>query len=188
MYKLVKRYFGELCDKEKTDEEVFDEEICFEHKNYAFVEKAYQDNLVKDEKDGYVIDDETKGAEKLGDLVRLFFGNQENWNNYIEMFIIKTKDEQDDLDREIDSIVRHYDKLTDREVREILLELEDKYEVHYQKIKNAVAERVIRKRLMEFKGSRTINNNTFISYVRDLEKEFECEIDLIDLSVRFIYQ
>ena len=188
MYKLIRRYFGELCDKENTDKEVFDEEVCFENKNYSLVESKFKEYLFKDKQNGYVVDTETEKLVNYGEMARLFFDYQENWNNYIEMYIIRVQDKKDDLYNELDSLARNFDLLTDKEKREVLLELEDKYEVHYQKLKNAVAERVIRKRFMDFKGTRTINNNTFINFVRKLEKEFECEIDLIDLSIRFNLQ
>ena len=186
MYKLIRRYFGELCDKINVDDtEVFDEDVCFENRNFGIVESKFKEYLFKDKQNNYVVDEETKKLASLGEMVRLFFDYQENWNNYIEMFIVRVEDNKDSLEKELESIVENYDKLTEKEKTEVLLELEDKYETHYQKLKNAVVERVIRKRLKEFKGSRTINNNTFISFVRDLENQFECEIDLIDLSVRF---
>lgn len=80
MYKLVIRYFGELCSKEKRDDiEVYDEDII-KNENKKELEKI-QNNYIQDSlKDGYVLDKEEQK------ICRLFFGEQENWNNYIEMF------------------------------------------------------------------------------------------------------
>ena len=64
-----------------------------------------------------------------------------------------------------------------------IIALEDKFEVHYQKIYNMIAEEVIKNRLYDFKGSRTISNQKFINLVKQCEKEFKCEIDFIDLII-----
>ena len=40
-----------------------------------------------------------------------------------------------------------------------------------------------KKRLYDFKGSRTISNQKFMNLVKQCEKEFECEIDFIDLTI-----
>ena len=61
--------------------------------------------------------------------------------------------------------------------------MEDKFSVHFQKLFNMVAEQVIKKRLYGFKGSRTISNQKFMNLVKQCEKEFECEIDFIDLTI-----
>ena len=48
MWKLIRRYYGELCDKEKQeDREVYDEEIVFEHE-YCAVAQLEFEKWVKD--------------------------------------------------------------------------------------------------------------------------------------------
>ena len=42
--------------------------------------------IKEDEKDNWVLDDERKNIEK-DNIVRLFYNNQENWNNYYEIII-----------------------------------------------------------------------------------------------------
>lgn len=185
MYKLIRRYFGQLCDKETTDEEVYDEEVCFENRSLAVAENEYKKCVDRDIENGYVIDEQTEKNLTFGNLVRLFFSRQENWNDYIEMFIIKTDDEKDELEKELDNLAKQFYSLTVKEIKDVLLELEDKYTTHYQTLKNKLEERVIRDKLINFNGIRTINNNTFINFVKSLEIQFKCEIDLIDLSVRF---
>lgn len=177
MYKLVKRYYGELCDKEQRDDrEVYDEEVVFEHTFVAFVEKELQKQLQEEVEKGFVIDEE----KNKDDYVILFWEYQENWNAYIEVLIIKDNRELED---ELRDLANSYDEKNSEYVNSCLLLLEDNFKVHFQELKNSVAKLVIEKRLKKFKGSRTINNKTFINFIRDLEKEFECEIDLIDFTI-----
>lgn len=83
-FRLVKRYFGALCDKEKkVDEEVFDEDIVMETEDL----KAINDEIFKIVNqatvDGFVIDED----EGRKDIIRLFFSCQENWNEYFEIIV-----------------------------------------------------------------------------------------------------
>ena len=177
MYKLIRRYFGELCDKEQVDdEEVYDEEVVCENIAVAFVEREFNKLLQEDLENGYIIDKEQNKTDNM----RLFLGEQENWNNYIEMFIIKDDKE---VDIEIEKIVNIYDTIESIDFNTCLLSLEDKYHIHFQILKNIVSKKVIERRLKEYKGSRTISNLSFRQFVKDLEDEFECEIDLIDFTI-----
>lgn len=83
MFKLVRRYYGEICDKPLRDDiEVYDEEVL-ESKDKTYLEEVQNNYLQEDLNSGYVLDDE---EEKI---YRLFFNTQENWNNYIEMEIVE---------------------------------------------------------------------------------------------------
>lgn len=177
MYKLVKRYYGELCDKEQIgDKEVYDEEVVYEHTFVAFVEKEMKKILQEEVEKGFVIDEENNNNE----CIILFWEYQENWNSYMEILIVK---DNRGVDNELRQLAISYDTMNKNDFDKCLLELEDKYKVHYQTLKNYMAEFVIQRKLGNFNGSRTINNKTFINFVRDLENEFECEIDLIDFKI-----
>ena len=186
MWKLVRRYYGELCDKEKQEDiEVYDEEIVFEHEYCAVVQEEFKKWLDKDIKADYIIDNEQEEIDyKLGNKVRLFYGEQENWNNYIEMFTIKDNSKEEDyLETKIKEVASMYDNMNSTDFRNILLNMEDDFSIHFQKLFNMVAEQVIKKRLYHFKGSRTISKQKFMNLVKQCEKEFECEIDFIDLTI-----
>ena len=186
MWKLVRRYYGELCDKEKQEDiEVYDEEIVFEHEYCAVVQEEFKKYLKNDLKANYVIDDEVKRINyEMGNKVRLFYGEQENWNNYIEMYVIKDNTTKELLlQKEVKNIADNYNDMSFSDLTGSIIALEDKFEVHYQKIYNMIAEEVIKNRLYGFKGSRTISNQKFINLVKQCEKEFKCEIDFIDLII-----
>jgi hypothetical protein len=177
MYKLIRRYYGELCDKEKQDDtEVFDEEVL-ECGDKEYLEKVQNSCLQDDLNNGYVVDDEEK------DIYRLFFEKQENWNNYIEMFVVE---EMTEIDEELMSVAEDYREIPFTDLQAILLRLEDKYSIHYQELYNRVAEFVILKELKEFEGEKNISNKEYMELVRNLENEFECDIDyLMGYEIRF---
>ncbi len=186
MWKLVRRYYGELCDREQTtDKEVYDEEVVFENTMVAIVQKEFQKYLKNDLEANYVIDDEVKRINyEMGNKVRLFYGEQENWNNYIEMYVVKDNTiEELLLQKEVKNIADNYDNMSFSNFAGSIRALEDKFEVHYQKIYNMIAEEVIKNRLNNFKGSKTINNKSYMDLIKQCEKEFSCEIDFIDYSI-----
>lgn len=83
MYKIFKRYYGELCDKEwKEDEEVFDEEEICEVKDKTELSKKITELIEQAKKEGYILDEECRKGD-----IRLFFDYQENWLNYFEIYI-----------------------------------------------------------------------------------------------------
>lgn len=90
MFKLVIRYYGELCDKEKVAEkEVYDEEILGVAKYRIDLLQKMEKKIIEFIQNNYIIDNE----EAHKDLTRLFFENVENWNNYVELEIIEIKKE-----------------------------------------------------------------------------------------------
>lgn len=176
MYKLVKRYYGELCDKEKRDDiEVYDEEVIISNRRFSCVKYEMKRLIKEEKKNGFVLDKEYNGNCRTAIM---FGGQQENWNAYIEIKIMA-----ESIKNQIKIIANDYDKMTNIELDKKLLELEDSTDYHYQEIKNAVFEKVIERKLRSFVGSKTLNNKEFTDYVRELEKEFECEIDLIDFTI-----
>ena len=91
--------------------------------------------------------------------------------------------EENYLETKIKEVANMYDSMNSTDFRNILLDMEDNFSIHFQKLFNMVAEQVIKKRLYDFKGSRTISNQKFMNLVKQCEKEFECEIDFIDLTI-----
>lgn len=91
MYKVIIKYFGELCDKETLeDEEVFDKEVICETDNLEVVKNEIENKIKIFIKDGYVLD--LQHNEKT---ITMFFDYQENWNNYIEIYYVKNDIEQE---------------------------------------------------------------------------------------------
>ena len=100
------------------------------------------------------------------------------------MFTIKDNTKEENyLETKIKEVANMYDNMNSTDFRNILLDMEDDFSIHFQKLFNMVAEQVIKKRLYDFKGSRTISNQKFMNLVKQCEKEFECEIDFIDLTI-----
>lgn len=76
MYELKRDYF------ENGNEE---SEVIIENENEKKVIEQFEEELKKDLDFGYVIDEEYNKKY----CIRLFLGYQENWNNYIEMYVTK---------------------------------------------------------------------------------------------------
>ena len=78
MWKLVRRYYGELCDKEKQeDREVYDEEIVFEHEYCAVAQLEFEKWLQKDIQADYVIDEQ---QEKIANAAYKLQGKKQYFN------------------------------------------------------------------------------------------------------------
>lgn len=85
MYKVIIKYFGELCDKEQfEDEEVFDEEIICETEDLVVVRNEIENQINTFVDRNYVLD-----LQKDKNMIRLFFGVQENWNDYLEIYYVE---------------------------------------------------------------------------------------------------
>lgn len=83
-FRLIKRYFGVLCDKEqKEDEEVFDEDVVIVTEDLKTINDKIFKIINQATVDGFVIDED----EGRKDIIRLFFSYQENWNEYFEIII-----------------------------------------------------------------------------------------------------
>lgn len=83
VYVLLNRYYGELLSATATSAEVLGV--------YADKEKAKEAMLkqvVADSQDDWVQDEQYK---KGADAVVMFYGYQENWNNYYETEIIESE-------------------------------------------------------------------------------------------------
>lgn len=76
MYILIRNYF------ENENEET---EVVLKSENKKEVIDRYNEELQKDKDFGYVEDLEYNKEY----CIRLFLNYQENWNNYIEMYIFK---------------------------------------------------------------------------------------------------
>lgn len=176
MYKLVRRYYGELCDKEQIDDiEVFDE-VIVSNGSKEELSILFENTKQADIKNGFVIDSQ----ENKNDSVRLFFDRDENWNCYIEMEIVLTNK---DLAERIRVLANDYDSLSRGDFEGCLLALEDMFKVHYQELFNEVAKIIVEKRIRNFGGKRILNNENFINCIKNLEQEFDCDIDLISYSI-----
>ena len=179
MYQLVIRYYGELCDKEfKDNEEVYDEEILAVNENRIDLVNEMTKKGIEYIQNGYVIDTE----ENHKDLARYFLGKQENWNNYVEIEII----ESDELEEKIKILANDYDYMSYSDFTGCIMALETEYGIHYQEIYNKIAEIIIKREIKNFDEEKSLNNNKFIEFIKELEKKFECEIDLIDFGIKFL--
>ena len=81
VYVLLNRYYGELLSATATSAEVLGV--------YADKEKAKEamlNQVIADSEDDWVQDEQYK---KDSDAVVMFYGYQENWNNYYETEIIE---------------------------------------------------------------------------------------------------
>lgn len=100
MYRIIQKFYGELCDKEKKeDEEVYDEDIYYETDSFEEFRSKLLELVEGALKEGYVIDKQEEDC-----LIRLFYGKQENWQNYFEIILEDTSMLSEfisDFDREL---------------------------------------------------------------------------------------
>ena len=92
MWKVIRKYYGELCGEKSLNCEVCEQETVFSSSSFKQALKEFYKWLNEDKKAGYVIDEEVDTIDLLTQSeIILFFQEQENWNNYIEMSIINEK-------------------------------------------------------------------------------------------------
>lgn len=172
MYKLIREYF---CNGEQ------DSEIIAENEKRNVLEDLFEEELQKDEDFGYVVDNEYNKKY----CIRLFLGKQENWDDYIEMYIVEhITDTENEIEKKLKDLAKNYDEMTYSDFTGCLMAMETMYNIDFEDLYNKVAEKIIFNRIKNFKGKRVISNYNFISFIKSLEKEFEVEIDLFDLSIK----
>ncbi len=93
MWKVIRKYYGELCGEKSLNCEVCEQETVFLSYSFQQTLKEYCKWLNKDEKAGYVIIEKYNLLDwfEHPDTRSLFFSKQKNKNNYIEMSIINEK-------------------------------------------------------------------------------------------------
>lgn len=103
--------------------------------------------------------------------------------------------DKEELNKKIEELAKDYDKLDRGDFEGCILALETQSGEHYQTIFNKVAEKVIEERIDNF-NKVTITNPCYnaewsrqaeIDLIKELENEFDCNIDYIDYSITFKY-
>lgn len=90
-YKIIIKYYGVLCDKEQLDdEEVFDEDVMCFTDDIEVIKNEIEHKIKEWIKRGYILD-----FQQDKNVIRLFNGIQENWNDYLEIYYVENDKVQD---------------------------------------------------------------------------------------------
>lgn len=92
-----------------------------------------------------------------------------------------------DLEEKIKVLANEYENMDYSDFTGCIIALETEYGIHYQEIYNRIAEIIIKNRIKNFKDNSN-NTNEFIEFLKSQEKEFDCEIDYLNLSINFLYK
>ena len=200
MYKLVVRYFGDLCEKEKrNDFEVFDESILdiadSEDKLVNYFEETIKEFILNDYVEDNIENDLNYIKNIKCNYFRRFFSEYfENWNSYVEVsielcrFDLKNDFDEDLLGKLVDC-GDSFDLLDYGDYTGRLLAIETESGFHFQKLFNFCGLVACEKRLDEFIMSRAFESvkgsNEYFNLLKELENMFDFDIDSVDLSVNF---
>lgn len=94
---------------------------------------------------------------------------------------------KEDIEKRILEIAELYDKVDTSDFQGMLLALETMSGEHYQDLYNKVATIIITKRIEKI-NDETMDYSSKVEKLKELEKEFECDIDYIDYHISFKYQ
>lgn len=95
--------------------------------------------------------------------------------------------EEKDIDKRILEIAELYDEIDTSDLQGMLLALETMSGIHYQTLYNKVVTIIITKRIEKI-NDETMDYPSKVEKLKELEKEFECDIDYIDYHISFKYQ
>lgn len=93
----------------------------------------------------------------------------------------------EELEKKLRVLANDYDDLTFSDYQGCLMALETMYGVHYQELFNKCAKIIIEKRIESMKNE-TMDFSSRVEFCKQLEKEFDCNIDYVDYSIDFLYK
>ena len=169
-FRLEKRYYSGKNNIVKV-------EVLIQDEIYSNLLSILADYRLEHIKKGYLVDKSVKSNR----TIRLFKGNEDNWNDYIELGI-----EENNLEEDMNNIVNLYNYLTEDEFYHKIDMLYETYKIKSGvSVYKEICSKIIKNSLTNFMGIRSVKNINFMDLVDRLQKRFCCEIDLIDLSIKF---